>query len=256
MTESVPQKRPWTSYDLDPLPASEPDFWDKTQFEWVKHVEDNWEIIRDEMLEVMQTQDGILEPYKDLSKTNRKDAWKTAGLMYWTFVSDRYTKVFPKTWEVLKDIPHLSSASILLLEPNSTIRPHIGDTNAMMRCHMGLKVPAAAPRCGFKVNDTTVSWEEGGIFLFNDAQLHTAWNNTNENRYILSFDVLRPEFVKSRKWVASRVLGNIFLDVRYQHHPWLKKLGKRRWVDKILRRGSYALFSTMILLKKPLYNLF
>tara|TARA_R110000737_G_scaffold308079_1_gene316087 strand:+ start:209 stop:979 length:771 start_codon:yes stop_codon:yes gene_type:complete len=256
MNNKRSQVRPWTSYDDEPMAESEPDFFDKHQFPWVKTLEENWQTIREEVDRVFENQDGALESYKDLEKVNRKGAWKTAGLMYWTFVSDRYTELFPKTWALLKDIPELSSASVLLLEPNSTIRPHIGDTNAILRCHMGIKVPAAAPRCGFKVNNRTVSWEEGSIFMFNDAKLHTAWNNTSENRFVLSFDVMRPEFSKKRKWVSSVVLGNIFLDVSYQHHQWLNKYASHRWVRKILRKLSQLFFRTLIALRAPLYNFF
>jgi aspartyl/asparaginyl beta-hydroxylase (cupin superfamily) len=247
--------RPWVAYDAGGYPASEPYVYDPAQFAWVGRIEAQWQTIRDELEGVLGTRDGVLLPYPDIDKTNRKGAWKTAGLMYWTFESDRYKAMFPRTWEILRSVPHLTSASLLLLEPNSTIKPHVGDTNAMVRCHMGLVVPAPAPRCGLRVRDHTFSWEEGRIFMFNDAHEHTAWNNTDRHRYILSFDVMRPEFVGMERWVSSQVLGNIWFDVQLQRRAWLRRLAARGWVQRPLRRLSKAFFRTLIALRLPLYDL-
>jgi len=249
------RRRPWVAYDPGGHPSHEPHVYDPGQFHWVKDVESRWIEIRDELLQVVNRDGKALLPYPDVSKTNRKHAWRTAGLMYWTFESDRYKSMFPRTWEVLRAVPNLTSASLLLLEANSTIKPHVGDTNAMVRCHMGLVVPARAPRCGLRVKDATLSWEEGEIFMFNDAHEHTAWNNTDRDRYILSFDVMRPEFEGMQAWVASRVLGNIFYDVSCQRHPrfarWMA--GKRR--EAAGRVASRLFFRTLIMLRLPLYNL-
>jgi aspartyl/asparaginyl beta-hydroxylase (cupin superfamily) len=247
--------RPWTTYDTRGHPAHEPHVYDPAAFDWVPEVEAQWTTIRDELRSAIGEQDGVLQSYPDPNMTNRKGAWKTAGLMYWTFPSDRYIAMFPKTWAILKKIPHLTSASLLLLEPNSTIKPHLGDANAMIRCHMGLIVPAPAPRCGLRVKGTTFSWEEGRILMFNDAHEHTAWNNTDQNRYILSFDVMRPEFVGMEKWVSSRVLGNIYVDVMLMRHAWLRRLFGNKWGEAVLRRLAYAMFRTLMFLKLPLYDL-
>lgn len=252
MTQS---KRPWVAYDADGYPAAERHVYDPKEFSWVPAIEAKWQVIRDELLSVIGHESEVLLPYPDVEKTNRRGAWKTAGLMYWTFKSEKYIGMFPKTWEVLQSIPHLTSASLLMLEPNSMIKPHVGDTNAMVRCHMGLIVPAPAPRCGLRVRDHTFSWEEGRIFMFNDAHEHTAWNNTDRNRYILSFDVMRPEFTGKESWVSSQVLGNIFFDVMVQRHDWLKRISRPPVAEKALRQTSKLFFRTLIALGLPLYNL-
>lgn len=252
----VKQKRPWVAYDAEGYPAWEDHVYDPSQFPWVKDVESQWEVIRDELLSVIGSEEDVMKPYPDPMKTNRRHAWRTAGLMYWTFESWRYKAMFPRTWEILSKVPDLTSASLLLLQPNSTIKPHIGDTNAMIRCHMGLVVPAPAPRCGLRVKDTTFSWQEGRIFMFNDAHEHTAWNNTDRDRYILSFDVMRPEFKARRAWVASRVLGNIFFDIRRQRYPSFARLFSGRRRERLGRELSYILFRTMAAMRLPLYKFF
>jgi aspartyl/asparaginyl beta-hydroxylase (cupin superfamily) len=246
------QRRPWVASDDGGYPREESSFYDPSPYPWVRLVESNWKVIRDELTQVIERERNLLESYPDEDKTNRKGAWKTAGMLYWSFESRKYIAAFPRTWSILKAIPNLTSASMLLLEPMSTIKPHIGDTNAMLRCHLGLVIPAAAPRCGFRVAGTVVSWQEGKILIFNDAHEHTAWNNTNEKRYILSFDVMRPEFVNMRGWVSSQVLGNIYLDLLYQDYSWLRRwLGGPR-AGRLLRALSKLYFRVRMFLRLPL----
>ena len=176
--------------------------------------------------------------------------------MYWTFPSRRYQAMFPRTWEVLRGVPDLTSASILLLEPNSTIRPHIGDTNAVYRCHLGLIVPAPAPRCGFRVKEHVLDWVEGKVLIFNDAHEHTAWNNTDRPRYILSFDVMRPEFLGLERSVACRVLGNIYCDILLQRYAMVRRLGKVPRMESAMRGVSKAWFSLLNAAGLPLFRFF
>lgn len=222
---------PWLSDCGAPYSHRLPGLYDPGQFDFVKVVESQWRVIQGELLQVIEKTEAAREfrPYQDLEKTDKDAAWKTAGLMYWTIPSKKNISLFPKTWEIFRRIPNLTSCSIHLLEPHATIKPHIGDTDAMYRCHMGLIVPAQLPRCGFRVGSEKVSWEEGKIFIFNDAYNHTAWNNTNSNRYVISFDVMRTEYAAKKHWIASQVLGKIFVEVMYQHKAWLRRhfSGKR-----------------------------
>jgi aspartyl/asparaginyl beta-hydroxylase (cupin superfamily) len=250
-------KRPraWLSDANVPYPADRmPRLYDPLQFDFVKVVEAQWETIRDELLAAVRDAEAAREfkPYQDLEKTDKDRAWKTAGLMYWTVVSKRNTALFPRTWEIFRSIPNVTSCSLHLLEPRATIKPHIGDTDAMLRCHMGLVVPAPLPRCGFRVGQETIGWEEGKVFIFNDAQEHTAWNNTDQDRYVISFDVMRPEYVKQRYWIASQVLGKIHVEVLYQHVAWLKRWFDTRWAKAVLFPAAKAYWRAKIWLRNEL----
>jgi aspartyl/asparaginyl beta-hydroxylase (cupin superfamily) len=140
-------------------------------------------------------------------------------------------------------VPNICAISFNLLEPNTTIKPHNGDTNAIIRCHMGLEVPAAAPRCAFRVGSEIRSWEDGKFLMFCDAHEHTAWNNTERRRYILVVDVMRPEYVALKRRVSSRVLASISLQIYYQRFAWLKRYASGRFgkaaVTGLLRALSY-----------------
>jgi len=244
----------WLADYDKPYHGKDPYFYNPNEYAWVRYVEDNWETIRDEFLSIVTVNHDDFMPYPDLEKTDKKDAWHTAGLMYWTQKSKKIISRFPKTWAIMRKVPNISSCSFHLLEPHSTIKPHIGDTNVMLRCHIGIVIPAQAPRCGIRVGKETQCWEEGKILIFNDAHEHTAWNNTDKNRYVMSFDVMRPEFVKKRHWVASQVLGKIFVEVAYQHLAPLKKYLSANWIKNILFFLSKNSFRAMIAIRSAMYR--
>jgi ornithine lipid ester-linked acyl 2-hydroxylase len=113
------------------------------------------------------------------------------------------------------------------LEANTKINPHRGDTDAIIRCHMGIKVPEKLPECGFRVNNTEKSWEELKTFGFIDANEHEAWNNTSSERIILLFDVIRPEFRSKKLQISIRVRAFLLTQVLLFKIPFLLKAPKK-----------------------------
>ena len=213
----------WFADDGKPFTGSEPFFYDTSDFPWVRQVESQWTVIRDELLERLAQDEKILVPYVNKTMTSKPNQWKTLGLMFWTVKSVENCRNFPRTWEILKDVPNIIAISLNLLEEETTIKPHIGNTNAIIRCHLGLVIPEPAPRCGFRVGTETRSWEDGKFLMFCDAHQHTAWNNTNRKRYILVVDIIRPEFTRAKLMASSRVLAGIYHEAAYQRDTWLKK---------------------------------
>jgi aspartyl/asparaginyl beta-hydroxylase (cupin superfamily) len=193
------------------------------EFPWVAQVEARWEEIRDELLRNLEQDERILEPYLNRQMATRPESWRTLGLMFWTMRSQTNCRRFPVTWSILKNVPGITAASFNLLEANATIKTHFGNTNAIIRCHMGLIIPAPAPRCGFRVGTEIRSWEPGKFLMFCDAHQHSAWNNTDERRYILVVDVMTPKFAKSTNAISSRVLADICQEAMYQRRAWLNR---------------------------------
>lgn len=216
-------EKPWFSEGNAAFKGKDPCFFDPDQFDWVKKIEENWTDIRDEMMTLLTEQDDVLKPYANKAMVSRTNKWKTFGLMFWTFKDQDNIAKCPKTWALIKDVPNLTAASFNLLDEKTTIKPHRGDTNAIVRCHMGISVPDSAPKCAFRVGSETRSWENGKFFMFCDAHEHTAWNNTDAPRYIMVLDVIRPEYVKKKYDIASRVLSSINLAVNYQNSTFLNK---------------------------------
>ena len=103
---------------------------------------------------------------------------------------------FPGTLEAVSklELPHITvrAPSVLFsrLGPGAHIPPHHGMLNARLICHLPLIVPEG---CGFRVGGETRKWEVGKLLVFDDSVEHEAWNDSDEDRIILIFDVWRPE---------------------------------------------------------------
>ena len=192
--------------------GDEPSFFDPAVFDWAAYIKENWHIIRQEMAPMIdEDQNAILKPYFDDNLQFPPRNWKTESFYFWTKANRIMISMFPKTHDIIKKVPGLVSASINLLEPGSRINPHYGDTNAIYRCHIGLKIPAGLPDCGFKVNTEIRPWQEKEMLIFLDAYTHEAFNNATEKRYILLLDILRPEFRDRKYMICTSVLGSISL---------------------------------------------
>jgi hypothetical protein len=77
-----------------------------------------------------------------------------------------------------------------LLRPHSRIPRHTGMVNCRFICHLPLIVP---PHCGFRVAAETREWRVGELMVFDDSVEHEAWNDSDEDRLVLIFDVWRPD---------------------------------------------------------------
>ena len=89
------------------------------------------------------------------------------------------------------------------LRPGAKIPPHNGMINTRLIGHLPLIIPE---NCGFRVGNTTRSWNVGEAFLFDDTIEHEAWNDSNEDRFVLIFEVWRPELTEAEQTLATRML--------------------------------------------------
>lgn len=224
---------PWFADSAKPFHGPEPFFYDTREFPWVARIESQWTVIRDELMASVAADENMLQPYIDRTMTSRPNQWKTLGLMFWTRRSQTNCRRFPKIWALLRDVPGIIAISLNMLDADTTIKPHIGNTNAIIRCHLGLVVPEPAPRCGFRVGSETRSWNEGEFLMFCDAHRHTAWNNTDRRRYILVVDVMRPEFMRTKLGTSSRVLAAINFEAALKDNALCRRLFSGKPGEKI-----------------------
>lgn len=202
------KKKLWFRVEEESYSGDEPAFFDSSTMEWSKLLTENAELIKEELREILESENSkFLKPYFEKALQSTYGGWKTDSFYFWAWANFPFIERFPKTNAILKQIPGLVTASVNLLEPHSEIKAHYGDTNAIYRCHFGLKIPASLPDCGFKVKDETRSWGEGKLLIFTDAYRHEAFNHSSGKRYILQLDVLRPEFRNRKHFICSRVLG-------------------------------------------------
>lgn len=201
-------------------------FYSNSDFEWTSNLEENTEIISQEIEIYLNENERRIKPYFNDALVSQKKRWKISTFFIWTWLEPGNMKKCPETMKLLHKIPGIISASISILEANVAIKAHRGDTNAIIRCHLPLKVPAPLPECGFKVKYDERSWEVGKLLLFNDSARHEAWNFTNERRYVLLFDVIRPEFKAKKYWVSGTVLAGLMIQALIGKIPLLEKSPK------------------------------
>jgi hypothetical protein len=199
--------------------GKEPAFFDESEFEWTGILKNSFPEIRAALEPLMQDGDGELKPYFDEVLQYPPRNWKTIGFYFWGKKDYENLKRFPGMARVLSRIPGLVTASFNMLEPHSRIRPHFGETNAVYRVHLGVKVPAALPSCGFTVKGESRSWEEGGLLVFLDANVHEAFNDTDERRYILLLDIMRPEYARQKRKICIQALSMLSLYFVIAHIP-------------------------------------
>jgi aspartyl/asparaginyl beta-hydroxylase (cupin superfamily) len=192
--------------------GNESSFIDAENFDWPLSIGNHFNEIKNELNQYLVSHH--LKSYFNSSMVSKKNSWRTISLMTWGVELFKNQRYFPLTTSLIKKHPQIVSASFNLLEPNSKILPHCGDTNAIYRCHLGIEIPSGLPDCGFKVKDELRAWENGKWLIFMDAYNHEAWNNTGKERYIFLMDVMRDEFLPKKKLVCATVLTSLFLQKR------------------------------------------
>lgn len=201
----------WNSiFNLKAYNGNEPDFYSVDKFSWAEEIEKSWPEIKDELVAHLSSNARFI-PSAKKQQVNNHGSWKTMPLMTWGVEFHKNIRNFPVTTKALKQIPGLVSASFNLLEKNSVIGQHFGETNASVRAHLGLLIPADLPNVGIKVNGTSRSWKEGKVLMFCDGYEHSAWNHSNQDRYILLLDIIRPEFLPRKRLICGNVLATLSL---------------------------------------------
>jgi aspartyl/asparaginyl beta-hydroxylase (cupin superfamily) len=220
------QLEPWYMIDGGRYPGQDPYFYNADEYPWVKTLEDNWQVIHQELTDMVESQGDRLKPYFHKLMAFPPNAWKTSGFYFWGYRLHGNCNRCPNLTRVLDSIPGLTAGSLSVLEAGANINPHQGDTNAIIRAHLGLSVPASLPECGFQVGPEIRPWQEGKMLLFCDAHTHTAWNHSTKRRAILIVDVMRPEYLSQTNAICSHVFASAVVQ-RLTQGPWLSRLPGR-----------------------------
>jgi aspartate beta-hydroxylase len=88
-----------------------------------------------------------------------------------------------------------------VLAPRTAIPAHTGSSNARLIVHLPLVLPGP---CRFRVGNETRDWKMGEAWVFDDSIEHEAWNDSDQARAILIFDVWHPLLAEAeRELIAS-----------------------------------------------------
>ncbi|MFD5823970.1 aspartyl/asparaginyl beta-hydroxylase domain-containing protein [Lentzea sp. NPDC060358] len=168
---------------------------DPGQFWFTSYLEENYPLIRAEIEQLLDTPLDPVVPITDDAGLIRKGSWKQAYLYRDGRFQSQTCARFPVTMGVLEKIPDVTVLSpgvisVSRVTPGTHIMPHCGSTNALLRIHLPIKVPAGA---GIRVGDQETRWEEGKCLVFDDSFEHEVWHRGTEDRVVLIVDVLHPD---------------------------------------------------------------
>ncbi len=184
------------------LPAIE--FFRREHFPWLGILEEATEDIAAEALNVLRKESADFSPYVDFPPGTPLDEWAPLNhSMNWSVYSlwhdgaplPARQAACPRTSAVLARLPmcdipdYAPGAYFSVLKPHTRLPPHTGTTNTRSIVHLPLVIPEG---CRFRVGSQTRSWEKGKAWVFDDTIEHDAWNDSDQIRIILIFDIWNP----------------------------------------------------------------
>lgn len=197
------------AYNAEPVQMHVPrlpaiPFFDRGHFPWMDQLEAETEAIREELSVLLSEGLPGFAPYVDYApgtpenqfkELNRSDRW--SSLWLWRDGKRQESAIArcPHTAGVLEQLPladqpgFAPTALFSALAPHTHIPPHTGSTNARLLVHLPLILPGPA---GFRVGNERREWRIGEAWAFDDTIEHEAWNDSDETRVIMIFDIWNP----------------------------------------------------------------
>jgi aspartyl/asparaginyl beta-hydroxylase (cupin superfamily) len=206
-----------TNFHYPGLPEIE--FHDPDQFVGIHELEAATDDIRAEFEGLMKVKTAELVPYAQYPEHVPLGQWRELNNSRdWTAIHllqngervEANARHCPKTLRLLSKLPQPDipgagpNAMFSLLAPRTRIPPHTGVANVRLVAHLALIVP---PACGFRVGDTTREWQVGEAFVFDDTIEHEAWNDSDELRVVLIFDLWAPALGAAEREAVARLVS-------------------------------------------------
>jgi ornithine lipid ester-linked acyl 2-hydroxylase len=176
---------------------------------------DNWRVIQEEARALLADVESIPE-FHQVDRLQRlisaKDnvAWRTFFFKGFDKWLPQNCALAPRTAEMLRRLPSISTAMFSIIDGGKHIPPHVGFFKSVLRYHLALMVPGDAP-VYIVVNGQEYRWREGEDVLFDDTYPHEVWNKSRERRVVLFCDVLRdktlPPLFRSLNRLMFRMLA-------------------------------------------------
>jgi aspartyl/asparaginyl beta-hydroxylase (cupin superfamily) len=201
------------------FPRLEPiEFFEREQFPWLDAFEAQTDAIREEFSAVMQEDRGFSPyiayppgvPLNQWAELNHNPNWSAFRLMERGARVEANAGRCPVTMGLLKTAPQpdqpgrTPAAMFSLLKPRTRIPPHTGESNVRLVTHVPLIVPE---KCGFRVGNTTREWVPGQAFVFDDSIEHEAWNESDQPRTVLIFDIWNPLLTEPERRLVTALAG-------------------------------------------------
>jgi len=168
-------------------------FIDLNYFEGLQKITKNWDIIKEEALQLEQS--SLIKgskKYDDIGFNSFfRRGWKRFYLKWYGDYHDSAKDACPRTIEFIENTPNIKAAMFVVLPAGSKLPSHRDPFSGSLRYHLGLITPNSE-HCFIDVDNERYSWKDGEAVLFDETYIHHAENNTNKDRLIFFCDVKRP----------------------------------------------------------------
>ncbi|WP_235425499.1 aspartyl/asparaginyl beta-hydroxylase domain-containing protein [Croceibacterium mercuriale] len=196
------------------LPADE--FFPREHFPWLERLEAATPAIRAEAEALLAGDGAGLVPYVEEAPGAPPSRWSAlrgspdwSVLYLWRFGKRQAEACAraPHTAALLDSLPmadmpgRAPTAFFSILRPRTRLPAHSGVSNTRAIVHLPLIVPE---QCGFRVGGETRPWQEGEAFVFDDTIEHEAWNDSDDPRVVLIFDVWNPHLTTAERDLLRR----------------------------------------------------
>jgi len=218
-------------YNAEPVQLHVPQlpaipFFDRSYFPWLDTLEAATETVRGELDSLLQAGLPGFEPYVQYAPGTPENQFKAlnharewSSLWLWKDGEAQSESIArcPKTAALLKQLPladqpgFAPTALFSALAPHTHIPPHTGSTNARLLVHLPLVLPGPAR---FRVGNQQREWRLGEAWVFDDTIEHEAWNDADETRVIMIFDIWNPLLSAAERELISALLVT--------HRDWLQ----------------------------------
>lgn len=180
---------------------------DVERFPALKVLNDHWQEIRDEGLELRRIgQVKASDKFNDIGFNSFfKSGWKRFYLKWYDDSHPSAQQLCPKTVALLRQLPQVKAAMFTELPPGSRLVRHRDPYAGSLRFHLGLATPNSEA-CYIDVDGDRYAWRDGESVMFDETYIHYAENGTQEDRLILFCDIERPLRFRWAQWF-NRVFG-------------------------------------------------
>ncbi|MGZ3865159.1 MAG: aspartyl/asparaginyl beta-hydroxylase domain-containing protein [Bacteroidia bacterium] len=211
-------------------------FYSLNEYKELKVLEDYFQTILDELIALRESSENGYwrNTFPHYLYPGSVNQWQVFTFRFFGIKHPVNCSLCPKTTAILNKLPGLVTAEFSYLPANTKIKPHKGFTKMVTRVHLGLIIPKD---CGIRVGSETHTWQPGKLLIFDDSFEHEAWNNSNEDRFVLMLDVANPLWGYSAEEICKYKIENMndeFMLTIFTKEQWAEfyKKGEFSGLDK------------------------
>ena len=213
--KTAPKQEPLL-LDYPRLPAIP--FPDRALFPWLATLEAATPVIVAELEALLASGMEEFAPYVAYPKGAPVNQWgelnhsrKWTSLWLWRDGArqDAVCERCPQTAALLESLPlcrqdgMAPTAVFSALQPHTHIPAHTGSSNVRLLTHLPLILPGPAR---FRVGNTVRDWKMGQAWVFDDTIEHEAWNDADQMRVILIFDIWNPALSEGEQALITAMM--------------------------------------------------